>query len=144
MKDDFTEKLTKVTRQPSDGKGNIKIFAGILIALLAALTVLISPTAWAGPDQGAAPRATSVSRTWVGQIAPHDVHFDYVGSPCSIETNFCIQTIARYRIVPITGQAQEVLPSMSGRRAQLQGTLDQRRDGTHQGTMFVERVKGSN
>jgi hypothetical protein len=144
MKEKITKTPAGAIRQPFTSKGNVKIFAGILIALLTALTVLISPTAWAGPDQGATPRATSVSGTWVGQVEHHDAHFDYVGSPCPTEAKFCILTIARYRIVPITGQAQEALPSMSGRKAQLQGTLVKTDEGTHQGALFVQRIRASN
>lgn len=144
MKEDFTEMQAEVTRQPSDGKRNVKMFVGILITLLATLTILISPTAWAGPDQGAAPRATSVSGTWAGQIDPHDIHFDYVGSPCPLETELCTKNIVRYRIVPITGQAREALPPMSGRQAQLQGVLAQTSVDTHQGTLFVQRVEAGN
>jgi hypothetical protein len=144
MKEKSRRRRLESPTNPPRARGIFKIFTVILIALLAALTVLISPTAWADPDQGATPRETSVSRTWVGQVEHHDAHFDYVGSPCPTEEKFCILILARYRIVPITGQAREALPSISGRQAQLEGSLIKTGNGKHGGTLFVQRIQASN
>lgn len=78
--------------------------------------------------------------TWVGQVERHAGHFDYVGSACPIEADFCIQIIARYRIVPTTAQAALALPRVAGGQATLSGRLLPLNDGTHMGLLFVSRV----
>lgn len=113
--------------------------ASLLITMLTALTVLIAPGASAGL-QSSAQRAASESGTWIGQVERDDGHFDYVGSPCPIEAEFCIDAIYRYRIVPTTFQAARALPTVVGKSAELKGKLDPTGDDTHQGTLFVERV----
>ncbi len=114
---------------------------GLLIALLAALTVLIAPTAWASSEQGAAQGAPSASGTWVGEVKEHArLHYDYVGAPCPIEVEFCPAVIVTYKIVPTTQQAREALPMVAGHRAEMKGTRGNG-DGTHPGTLYVSQVK---
>lgn len=113
---------------------------GLLIALLAALTVLIVPTAWAGPEQAAAQPPVKYG-TWGGQVKEHArLHYDYVGAPCPTEVEFCPAVIGTYEIVPTTQQAREALPRVAGHRAELIGTRGNG-DGAHQGTLYVSQVK---
>ena len=113
---------------------------GLVIGLLTALMLLVAPAAWAGPAPSTEPATTQVSGTWVGQVEAHEDHFDYVGSPCPIEAEFCIQTISQYRLVPMTEQARKALPIVVGKQAKLQGNLYAADDGEHDGTLFVYRV----
>ncbi|MGH3908051.1 MAG: hypothetical protein ACRDTE_28310 [Pseudonocardiaceae bacterium] len=115
--------------------------AGFLIALLAALTVLIAPTAWASPATGAEQGAT-VAKTWVGQVNHHIRHFDYVGAPCPTEVEVCPAVIVKYRIVPTTDQARDALSVVVGHRAEMKG-IRGNGDGMHPGVLYVSQVKAA-
>ncbi len=78
--------------------------------------------------------------TWVGQVVPHDGHFDYVGSSCPIEVDFCIAIEVRYRIAPVTAQAIRALPTVAGHTAALTGQLLPLSAGPHHGVLFVSHV----
>lgn len=78
--------------------------------------------------------------TWRGVVERHFNHFDYIGSPCPIQAQQCIQVIVRYRIVPVTWQAAFALPRVSGRQVFLRGALDPRPFRGHQGVLYVWRV----
>jgi hypothetical protein len=78
--------------------------------------------------------------TWIGQVVPHEGHFDYVGSPCPVEAELCAEFVARYRIAPVTPQAARALPAVAGGRAALTGWLVPLSAGPHHGVLFVTRV----
>ena len=78
--------------------------------------------------------------TWIGTVMEHGDHYDYAGSPCPVGTEFCIQAIYTYRIVPVTRQAAMALPRLAGKTARLTGELDATADAEHQGTLYVTRA----
>ena len=90
--------------------------------------------------QVTAPPIAGQTGTWVGQVVRHDGHFDYVGSPCPIEVDFCIQIEVRYRIAPVTAQAIRALPTVAGQTAALTGRLLPLSAGPHAGVLFVSHV----
>ena len=94
------------------------------------------------PTTAASQETTTESGTWRGTIQQHGDHYDYVGSPCPTQSEFCIQVIVTYRIVPVTRQAAMALPRVEGRTARLVGELDSTGDEEHQGTLYVTRVTG--
>jgi hypothetical protein len=105
-----------------------------LLALLSIATLGVTAPA-------SATQASSLRYgTWEGQVERHGDHFDYVGLPCPIEEDICIQIIVHYRIVPLTSEAAKALPKVEGQRAQLEGALDSTSDGTHSGTLYVKKV----
>jgi len=93
-----------------------------------------------GGAMSSASAQTRQSGTWVGTVERHGSHFDYVGSPCPVETEVCIAIEVRYRIVPVTRQANQALPRVAGQSASLEGSLVSRSDRDHAGTLLVERV----
>lgn len=112
---------------------------GLLVALLAVLGVLIAPAA-AASSAPTVEQDGTISGTWEGQVERHGDHFDYIGSPCPIESEVCITVVVTYEIVPTTDQAREALPTVAGQRAELVGTLHKNGDEEHDGTLFVEHV----
>ena len=86
------------------------------------------------------PPSAGQTGTWVGQVVAHDGHFDYVGSACPIEAEFCIQILVRYRIAPVTAQAMRALPAVAGHTAALTGRLVPLAAGPHNGVLFVSHV----
>ena len=110
----------------------------LLVACVMGMCILgVSTPATA---QVTAPPIAGPTGTWVGQVVPHDGHFDYVGSPCPIEVDFCIAIEVRYRIAPVTPQAIRALPTVAGRTAALTGRLVPLAAGPHAGVLFVSHV----
>lgn len=107
---------------------------GTLLPLLLAGVLGLAPAAIA--------QETTQKGTWHGMVEDHGDHFDYVGSPCPVQADYCIQVIVNYRIVPLTRQAAMALPRVAGKTAKLTGELDSTGDGEHQGTLYVRRVTG--
>lgn len=110
----------------------------LLVAFLASLG-FFSMAAPARAQLASPPQLTSAG-TWVGQVVGHGNHLDYVGSPCSIESEVCAAFIARYLIVPTTAQAFFALQSSIGENAALTGRLLPVNVGEHQGVLLVSSV----
>lgn len=113
----------------------VKHKTAILVVVVAFALLAVQPAA-------AVPAAPDVG-TWRGVVEEHGGHFDYVGSPCPVESEVCIQAIYTYRIVPLTQQAARALPRVAGGGARLTGYLDPAGDEEHQGTLYVTRVGGA-
>ncbi len=97
----------------------------------------------AGVMGGALSPAAAESRqygTWVGAVESHGSHYDYVGRPCPVEAESCIEVVTRYRIVPSSRQAVLALPGFAGGTARLEGFVLLRGDSQHQGDLVVRRV----
>ena len=109
----------------------------MLVACMVGLSLLGGTVGAGAQVQG--PPVTQAG-TWVGEVVRHDGHFDYVGSPCPIEAEVCILSIARYLIVPTTAQAAQALPRVAGARATLAGRLLPLSAGAHQGILLVSGV----
>ncbi len=107
--------------------------------LLAVITVALLGVVPAASAQ----EAETQTGTWKGIVVEDGGHFDYIGSPCPVQAEVCIQAIYTYRIVPLTRQAARALPRVAGGQARLTGYLDYTGGEDHQGTLYVWRVTGS-
>ncbi len=111
---------------------------GLLVACVMGIWVL--GVATPATAEVTAPPIAGETGTWIGQVVPHAGHFDYVGSPCPIEAEFCIAIEVRYRIAPLTAQSLRALPTVAGQTAALTGRLVPLTAGPHAGVLFVSHV----
>jgi hypothetical protein len=106
-----------------------------LALVIVASVVLLSTAPASGIETG--PQPVQVG-TWVGGVERSgDERFHYVGRACPVEEEACILVLARYRIVPLTGQAAEALPQVAGRQARSSGVLVASPTSVGLGTLFV-------
>ena len=108
-----------------------------LLLVASVIGLVILPAA---PAASQVPTVGQETGTWVGQVVPHGSHFDYVGLPCPVEAEVCIQIEVRYLLVPTTRQAYVALAEASGGDAALTGRLLTIPIGEHQGILFVSSV----
>ncbi len=108
------------------------------LMLLAA--VCMAASVWGGAVSSASAEAASPSEHWVGVIEQHGDHFDYVGRACPVEVDVCVAIEARYRIIPVTPEAAQVLPTVAGGTASVEGFLIAVQGGGHGGLLIAERV----
>jgi len=104
------------------------------------ILLTVATVALLGFIPGAVAQEAVESGTWRGMVVEHSDHFDYVGSPCPVQADFCIMAIYTYEIVPVTRQAAAALPRVAGRQASLTGYLVPADDDQHQGILYVDRV----
>jgi hypothetical protein len=105
------------------------------------LTAALLITALTAGPAIAAPPGSKTRGTWIGQVHRDGRHFDYQGSYCPTKEEACIKILAKFRIVPLNPQSAVALRRVSGGQAKLVGYRVPASDGSHNGVLYVRRVK---
>ena len=116
-----------------------------VVALTAVVLTAALLLAWAPPARALEPGGARFG-TWVGEI--HAVgtdeweRYEYSGSACPVEDEVCIEILATYRVLALTGESHAALGDAAGSRAALTGVLLPGHGGGTMGTLVVWEVAG--